>query len=93
MLRNQKNLAFWPIKETRMLRWSIATVSMGGTLEAKLAAVARAGFRAVAVREERLEHAHDPRAYLRFLEEYAERETFETLDAEQRVHQIVAVSW
>ena len=34
-----------------MLRWSIATVSMGGTLEAKLAAVARAGFRAVEIFE------------------------------------------
>ena len=30
-----------------MLRWSIATVTMGGTLEVKLAAAARAGFRAV----------------------------------------------
>lgn len=34
-----------------MLRWSIATVSMGGTLEAKLAAAARAGFRAVEIFE------------------------------------------
>ena len=30
-----------------MLRWSIATVCMGGTLETKLTAAARAGFRAV----------------------------------------------
>ena len=30
-----------------MLRWSIATVCMGGALEAKLAAAAKAGFRAV----------------------------------------------
>ena len=30
-----------------MLRWSIATVCMGGSLEAKLAAAAKAGFRAV----------------------------------------------
>ena len=30
-----------------MLRWSIATVTMGGTLEVKLAAAARAGFRAI----------------------------------------------
>ena len=30
-----------------MLRWSIATVCLGGTLESKLAAAARAGFRAV----------------------------------------------
>jgi len=34
-----------------MLRWSIATVTMGGTLEAKLAAAARAGFRAVEIFE------------------------------------------
>ena len=34
-----------------MLRWSIATVSMGGALEAKLAAAARAGFRAVEIFE------------------------------------------
>ena len=34
-----------------MLRWSIATVSMGGTLEAKLAAAARAGFRAIEIFE------------------------------------------
>ncbi|HEY8579364.1 MAG TPA: TIM barrel protein, partial [Beijerinckiaceae bacterium] len=37
-----------------MLRWSIATVSMGGTLEAKLAAAARAGFRAVEIFENAL---------------------------------------
>ncbi|HWG04610.1 MAG TPA: sugar phosphate isomerase/epimerase family protein [Beijerinckiaceae bacterium] len=34
-----------------MITWSIATVSMGGTLEAKLAAAARAGFRAVEIFE------------------------------------------
>ncbi|MDF2116755.1 TIM barrel protein [Roseiarcaceae bacterium H3SJ34-1] len=34
-----------------MLRWSIATVSMGGTLEVKLAAAARAGFRAIEIFE------------------------------------------
>ncbi len=34
-----------------MLKWSIATVSMGGTLEAKLAAAARAGFRAIEIFE------------------------------------------
>jgi len=34
-----------------MLRWSIATVTMGGTLEAKLAAAARAGFRSVEIFE------------------------------------------
>lgn len=34
-----------------MLRWSIATVSMGGTLEIKLASAARAGFRAVEIFE------------------------------------------
>lgn len=34
-----------------MLRWSIATVSMGGTLEGKLAAAARAGFRAIEIFE------------------------------------------
>jgi 4-hydroxyphenylpyruvate dioxygenase len=34
-----------------MLRWSIATVSMGGTLEIKLAAAARAGFRAIEIFE------------------------------------------
>lgn len=34
-----------------MLRWSIATVTMGGTLESKLAAAARAGFRAVEIFE------------------------------------------
>ncbi len=34
-----------------MLRWSIATVCMGGTLETKLAAAARAGFRAIEVFE------------------------------------------
>ena len=30
-----------------MLRWSIATVCMGGSLEVKLAAAAKAGFRAI----------------------------------------------
>jgi 4-hydroxyphenylpyruvate dioxygenase len=34
-----------------MIAWSIATVSMGGTLETKLAAAARAGFRAVEIFE------------------------------------------
>lgn len=34
-----------------MLKWSIATVSMGGTLEAKLAAAARAGFRSIEIFE------------------------------------------
>lgn len=34
-----------------MLIWSIATVSMGGTLEAKLSAAARAGFRSVEIFE------------------------------------------
>lgn len=34
-----------------MLRWSIATVCMGGTLETKLAAAARAGFRAIEIFE------------------------------------------
>ena len=34
-----------------MLRWSIATVCMGGTLEAKLTAAAKAGFRAVEIFE------------------------------------------
>lgn len=34
-----------------MLRWSIATVCMGGTLEIKLSAAARAGFRAVEIFE------------------------------------------
>src|SRR6202044_2860763 len=34
-----------------MLRWSIATVCMGGALEAKLAAAAKAGFRAVEIFE------------------------------------------
>ncbi|HLJ70487.1 MAG TPA: TIM barrel protein, partial [Roseiarcus sp.] len=34
-----------------MLRWSIATVSMGGALEGKLAAAAKAGFRAVEIFE------------------------------------------
>ena len=34
-----------------MLRWSIATVCMGGTLEVKLAAAARAGFRTVEIFE------------------------------------------
>ncbi|MGE3646459.1 MAG: bifunctional sugar phosphate isomerase/epimerase/4-hydroxyphenylpyruvate dioxygenase family protein [Beijerinckiaceae bacterium] len=34
-----------------MLRWSIATVTMGATLETKLAAAARAGFRAVEIFE------------------------------------------
>ena len=34
-----------------MLRWSIATVCMGGTLEVKLAAAARAGFRAIEIFE------------------------------------------
>ena len=34
-----------------MLRWSIATVCMGGTLETKLSAAARAGFRAVEIFE------------------------------------------
>ncbi|WP_158816342.1 bifunctional sugar phosphate isomerase/epimerase/4-hydroxyphenylpyruvate dioxygenase family protein [Methylocapsa sp. S129] len=34
-----------------MIRWSIATVCMGGALEAKLAAAAKAGFRAVEIFE------------------------------------------
>lgn len=34
-----------------MLRWSMATVSMGGTLEIKLAAAARAGFRSIEIFE------------------------------------------
>ncbi len=34
-----------------MLRWSIATVCMGGTLETKLAAAARAGFRTIEIFE------------------------------------------
>lgn len=34
-----------------MLRWSIATVCMGGTLETKLSAAARAGFRAIEIFE------------------------------------------
>ena len=34
-----------------MLRWSIATVCMGGTLEVKLAAAARAGFRTIEIFE------------------------------------------
>lgn len=34
-----------------MIKWSIATVSMGGTLETKLAAAARAGFRAIEIFE------------------------------------------
>ena len=34
-----------------MLRWSIATVCMGGALEAKLAAAAKAGFRAIEIFE------------------------------------------
>ena len=34
-----------------MFKWSIATVCMGGTLEAKLAAAARAGFRAIEIFE------------------------------------------
>ncbi|NDA47708.1 MAG: sugar phosphate isomerase/epimerase and 4-hydroxyphenylpyruvate domain-containing protein, partial [Alphaproteobacteria bacterium] len=34
-----------------MLKWSIATVTMGGTLEAKLAAAARAGFRSIEIFE------------------------------------------
>ena len=34
-----------------MLRWSIATVSMGGTLEVKLQAAARAGFRTIEIFE------------------------------------------
>ena len=34
-----------------MLRWSIATVCMGGTLEVKLSAAARAGFRAIEIFE------------------------------------------
>ncbi len=34
-----------------MLRWSIATVCMGGTLETKMSAAARAGFRAIEIFE------------------------------------------
>ena len=34
-----------------MLRWSIASVCMGGALEGKLAAAAKAGFRAVEIFE------------------------------------------
>jgi len=37
--------------EAAVLRWSIATVTMGGTLEIKLAAASRAGFRAVEIFE------------------------------------------
>src|ERR1700759_3940372 len=34
-----------------MLKWAIASVSMGGTLEVKLAAAARAGFRSIEIFE------------------------------------------
>src|SRR5947209_11410192 len=39
------------MENARMLRWSIATVCMGGTLETKLSAAARAGFRAIEIFE------------------------------------------
>src|SRR5689334_15094593 len=39
------------ISEISMFQWSIATVCMGGTLEGKLSAAARAGFRAVEIFE------------------------------------------
>jgi 4-hydroxyphenylpyruvate dioxygenase len=38
---------FGKVKDLAMLRWSIATVCMGGSLEGKFAAAAKAGFRAV----------------------------------------------
>jgi SAM-dependent methyltransferase len=44
----------------------------------------RAGFRGVSARAAWLEHRHDPATYLAFLEEYAERETFEELDPGRR---------
>jgi SAM-dependent methyltransferase len=47
---------------------------------AAVAQVRRAGFRDVTGHEELLVHRYDPAAYPRFLEEYAERETFEGLE-------------
>jgi len=44
----------------------------------------RAGFRAVRAEQVELVHAYDPATYLAFLEEYAEREVFEDLEADQR---------
>lgn len=43
----------------------------------------RAGFRHVTARVGLLEHRYDPATYLAFLEEYAERETFEDLAPDQ----------
>lgn len=40
----------------------------------------RAGFRRVQAREETLRHAFDPRTYVDFLEQYAEEETFQSLE-------------
>lgn len=54
------------------------------SVEAAAAQVRRAGFRSVVAREGTLVHRYDPATYLRFLEEYAERETFATFDAAMR---------
>lgn len=42
----------------------------------------RAGFRTVAAREDALEHAFDPATYIDFLEQYAEEDTFLSLEAD-----------
>ena len=56
----------------------------GDFVSAKSAAaqLRRAGFRRVAAREETLEHGFDPATYIDFLEQYAEEETFLSLEAE-----------
>lgn len=50
------------------------------SVAAAIAQVRRAGFRDVTGREELLVHRYDPAAYPRFLEEYAERDTFAGLE-------------
>lgn len=52
------------------------------SVEAAVAQLRRAGFRAVQGHDARLVHAYDPARYLAFLEEFAERETFEELEGD-----------
>ena len=60
-------------------RISSATVSRTPSAAAQLR---RAGFRRVETAEETLEHAFHPPTYIDFLEQYAEEETFLSLEPE-----------
>jgi len=51
---------------------------------AAAAQVRRAGFRAVRSRAAELEHRYDPATYLEFLEQYGERDLFDSVDSRTR---------